>query len=146
MSENFEPCIVAFCCQYCSYSAADLAGSMRLSYPPNVKVVLVPCTGRVDPLHILRTIENGADGVCVAGCLEGDCHFLEGNFKAKKRVAYVQRILSEAGVEGARVRMFNIAASDGPGFAEAARIMTETIRALGPNPLSIKTEKMSEEL
>ncbi|MEW6327557.1 MAG: hydrogenase iron-sulfur subunit [Thermodesulfobacteriota bacterium] len=146
MTGRFEPRIVAFCCQYCSYSAADLAGSMRLSYPPNVKVVLVPCTGRVDPLHILRAIEDGADGVYVAGCLEGDCHFLEGNFKAKKRVAYVQRILSECGVEATRVRMFNIAASDGPGFAEAAIIMTETIRALGPNPLAAKNEKMAEEL
>lgn len=96
--------------------------------------------------HILRAIEYGADGVCVAGCLEGDCHFPEGNLKAKKRVAYVQRILNEAGVERMRVRMFNIAASDGPGFAEAARMMTETIRVLGPNPLLTKNEKMAEEL
>ncbi len=135
MSEDFEPQIVAFCCQYCAYTAADLAGSMRLSYPPNVKIILVPCSGRVDPLQILKTIEDGADGVYVAGCLEGDCHFLTGNFKAKKRMVYLQGLLEEAAFEKERVRMFNIAASDGPGFARAAEVMTETVRQLGPNPL-----------
>ncbi len=144
MSENFEPQIVAFCCQYCSYTAADLAGSMRLSYPPNVKIVLVPCSGRVDPAHILKVIEEGADGVYVAGCLEGDCHFLAGNFKAKKRMLYLQGILEEVGFEKERVRMFNIAASDGPGFAQAATEMTETIRQLGPNPLKDVNKAVKE--
>lgn len=100
-----------------------------------MKVVLVPCTGRLDPLHLLKAFEGGVDGIYVAGCMEGDCHFLSGNLKAKKRVAYLQKILEEAGLEKDRVRMFNISASDGPGFACAAEMMTEQIRKLGANPI-----------
>lgn len=108
---------------------------MRLSYPPNVKVILVPCTGRVDIIHLLRAIEDGADGVYVAGCLEGGCHFLTGNIKAKKRVQYVKQILQEIGLEPERVEMYNLEASDGPRFAHIAAEMTERIRKLGPSPL-----------
>jgi coenzyme F420-reducing hydrogenase delta subunit len=86
MSDAFEPTIIAFCCKYCAYAAADLAGSMRLSYPPNIKISQVPCTGRVDIAHLLKAIDDGADGVYVAGCMEGDCHFVSGNLKARKRV------------------------------------------------------------
>jgi coenzyme F420-reducing hydrogenase delta subunit len=107
---------------------------LRLSYPANIKIVKVPCTGRVDVILILKAIENGADGVCVVGCLEGDCHFLTGNLKAKKRVEYAKQLLDEAGIGGGRVEMYNLSAADGPRFAEVAREMTKKIMALGPNP------------
>lgn len=136
--EEFSPKIIAFCCQYCAYAAADLAGSMRLQYAPNIRIVLVPCTGRVDIIHLLRAIEDGADGVYVAGCLEGGCHFIKGNIKAKKRVAYIRKMLDEIGIEQDRVRMFNLSASDAPEFARVAKMMTEKIRALGPNPIKGK--------
>ena len=108
---------------------------MRLNYPPNVRIVNVPCTGRVDMLHLLKAIETGADGVYVAGCLEGECHFRNGNIKAKRRVMAVKEILKEVGMEPDRVEMFNISASDGARFAEVAREMTERIRSLGPSPI-----------
>ncbi len=134
--KGFEPQILAFCCKYCAYAAGDLAGSMRLNYPVNVKIIQVPCTGRVDMLHLLRAIEEGADGVYVAGCLEGECHFLEGNLKTKKKVAAVRKLLAEAGIEPERVRMFNLSSAMGPRFAEIATEMTETIRQLGPTPIT----------
>ena len=137
MSETFEPTIIAFCCKYCAYAAADLAGSMRLSYPSNVKVSQVPCTGRVDIVHLLRAIEDGADGVYVAGCLEGDCHFVSGNLKARQRVEYVKRTLEDLGIEPERVEMFNLSSAMGPRFAEIANEMTERIRNLGPSPVRI---------
>jgi len=111
---------------------------MRLQYPTNIRVVLVPCTGRVDVIHLLRAIEEGADGVYVAGCLEGDCHYINGNLKAKKRVARVKQILTNLGIEPERVEMYNLSAADGPRFAEIAREMTERIRGLGPSPIQIE--------
>lgn len=133
--EGYVPRIIAFCCQYCAYAAADLAGVMRLKYSPSIRIVLVPCTGRVDVIHLLRAIEDGADGVYVAGCLEGGCHFVEGNFKAKRRVMFVKNLLSEIGIEEERIEMFNLSAADGSRFAEIANEMTERIKALGPSPL-----------
>lgn len=135
MTDPFEPRILAYCCRYCAYAAADLAGSMRLSYPPNVKVIQVPCTGRVDILFLLRAIEDGADGVYVAGCLEGECHFLEGNLRARKRVNYVKRLLTEIGIEPERVEMFNLSSAMGPRFAEIAQEMTQRVKSLGPSPV-----------
>jgi F420-non-reducing hydrogenase iron-sulfur subunit len=126
-----EPLIVAFCCMYCAYAAADAAGSMRLTYPANVHVILVPCSGRVDELFILQAFENGADGVYVAGCEEGSCHFVNGNLRAKKRVGAVKKLLSEIGLEPERVEMFHISASQGGLFAKVARDMTGRIRSLG---------------
>lgn len=108
---------------------------MRLTYPPNVRIVNVPCTGRVDMMHLLKAIETGADGVYVAGCMEGECHFRNGNIKAKRRVMAVKKILQDVGLEPERVEMFHVSASDGPRFAAIAREMTERIRALGPSPL-----------
>jgi len=137
MTEPFEPRILAYCCKYCAYAAADLAGSMRLFYPPNVKVIQVPCTGRVDILHLLRAIEDGADGVYVAGCMEGECHFMEGNLKARKRVNYVKKVLEEIGIEPQRVAMFNLSSAMGPRFAEIATEMTQRVKALGPNPVNV---------
>ena len=110
---------------------------MRLSYPSSVKVIQVPCSGRVDILHLLKAIEDGADGVYVAGCLEGECHFLSGNLKAKKRVQYVKKALEELGIEPERVEMFNLSAGEGPRFAEIALEMANRIKQLGPSPVRL---------
>ncbi len=110
---------------------------MRLNYPSNVKIIIVPCTGRVDVIHVLKALEEGADGVFVAGCLEGDCHYQTGNLRAKKRVTYVQQILDQIGIGTERVAMYNLSAGEGPRFAEIAREMTEKVRELGPSPIRI---------
>lgn len=141
--ETFEPRIVAFCCYYCAYGAADMAGSMRLKYPPNVKIIRLPCSGKSDVLYLLRAFEDGADGVYVAGCEEGSCHFIEGNFRAKKRVQYAKKILDEIGIGGERLEMYNMSTSAGPRFAEVAIEMTGKIRELGPSPIN-KKGKVSE--
>lgn len=142
--ENFEPVIVAFCCHYCAYTAADMAGSQRLSYPPNVNIIRVPCSGKVDAIHIMKAFEKGADGVYVAGCLEGDCHFKNGNLKAARRVTYVQNLLEEIGVESDRLEMVLMSAGMGDRFADTALRFTEKIRKLGPSP--IKSAGLSEAL
>ncbi len=108
---------------------------MRLSYPPEVKVLQVPCTGRVDIIHLLNAIEDGADGVYVAGCLEGECHYLTGNIKTRKKVEYVKKTLQEIGVEPERVEMYNLSSAQGQRFAEIANEVTEKIRKLGPSPV-----------
>jgi coenzyme F420-reducing hydrogenase delta subunit len=113
---------------------------MRLSYPHNIKIIRVPCTGKVDVLHLLRAFEKGADGAYVVGCMEGDCHFTSGNFRARKRVAQVQRLLDTIGIGGERVQMYNLASSEGPRFAQIASEMTERITALGPNPIKAQVK------
>ncbi len=133
--KNFEPEIIAFCCHYCAYGAADLAGSMRLNYPANVKIIKMPCTGKVDILYLLKAFEQGVDGVYVAGCLEGNCHFIDGNIKARRRVDRAKKILDEIGLGGERLQMYNMSASMGPKFAEVATKMTEAIKKLGRSPL-----------
>jgi coenzyme F420-reducing hydrogenase delta subunit len=121
MSMNeFEPKIIAFCCEYCGYAAADMAGSLRLAYPANIKVIKVPCTGRIDVLTVIKTFENGIDGILLFGCLEGSCHFVEGNLRAKRRIAYVRELLNECGIGGDRVAMFNTSAAMGVQFAQYA--------------------------
>ena len=132
---NFEPLIAVFSCHYCSYAAADLAGSSRIQYPPNIRVIKIPCTGRVSVNHILRALECGADGVYVAGCLEGTCHFISGNFKAKQRVKHTRKLLSEINMDPERVQMYFMSAAEGAKFANVAKEMTETIKELGPSPL-----------
>jgi len=112
---------------------------MRLRYPTNIKIIKVPCSGRVAIIHMLKALEEGADGVIVAGCLEGDCHYQSGNLRAKKRVIYVKEILDSIGIDGERVAMYNLSAGEGPRFAEIAREMTDKVRELGPSP--IKTAK-----
>jgi len=108
---------------------------MRLTYPTNIKIIRVPCTGKVDILHILRAFEKGADGVYAVGCMEGDCHYSSGNFRARKRVAQAKQMLDTIGVGGERVEMFNMASSEGPQFAEVAVKMVDKIKKLGPNPI-----------
>jgi F420-non-reducing hydrogenase iron-sulfur subunit len=117
---------------------------MRLDYPPNVKIIKVPCTGRVDVIHILKALEDGADGVMVAGCLEGDCHYQSGNLRAKKRVTYVQNILDQIGFGAERVAMYNLSAGMGVRFAEIAREITEKVKELGPNPIRSAREASGE--
>jgi F420-non-reducing hydrogenase iron-sulfur subunit len=110
---------------------------MRLNYPTNVKILKLPCSGRAEIIHLMKALEDGADGVFVAGCLEGDCHYQLGNLRAKKRVAYVKEILDQVGIGSERITMYNLSAGQGPRFAEIAREMTEKIRQLGPNPIKL---------
>lgn len=133
--------IVGFCCHYCAYAAADLAGSLRLQYPPSVNVVKLPCTGKLDVLMVLDAFEHGADGVMVAGCMEGDCHYQLGNLNAKRRVNYVKRLLQEIGLEPERVRMFNMSSAMAKRWADAVTEMDEAVRKLGPNPLRANSEQ-----
>jgi coenzyme F420-reducing hydrogenase delta subunit len=133
--EAYEPKVVAFCCTYCAYSAADLAGSMRLKYAPNVRVVKILCSGKIDAVLLLKAFEDGADAVYVAGCEIGDCHFLKGNLSAIRTVAHAKHLLAEVGLEPERLEFFGISASDGPRFAQRADEMTERARRMGPNPL-----------
>ena len=132
---GWRPKIVAFCCHYCAYTAADLAGAARLEYSPAVEIVRLPCTGKVDVIHILKAFEAGADGVYVAGCLDGDCHFINGNLRAKPRVAAAKRLLAEAGIEPERLDMFQLSAAEGDRFRQIADEMTERITKLGPSPV-----------
>jgi len=129
---DFEPKIIAFCCHYCAYAAADLAGVLRLKYPPNVHIIRLPCTGRLDSLYLLKAFEVGADGVMVAGCLEGSCHFITGNLRETKRVLAVKNLLERLDIEKERLEFFNLSSAQGERFAQIAREMTERIRALGP--------------
>jgi len=108
---------------------------MRLSYPTNIKVIKVPCTGKVDILYLMKTFQNGADGVYVAGCMEGDCHYLTGNLRARKRVEYTKKILEDIGIGGDRLEMYNMSAAEGPRFVEVANEMMEKIQKLGPSPV-----------
>jgi F420-non-reducing hydrogenase iron-sulfur subunit len=135
MSEAYDPKVLAFCCQWCSYSGADLAGSLRLQYPPNIRIILVPCTGRVDIIHVLQSFEEGADAVFISGCHDGDCHYDTGNYRAKNRVPRIKQILKDVGLGPERFEMFQVAASEGGKFAQAATEMTERALKLGPNPV-----------
>ena len=132
---DFPLQIVAYCCQHCAYAAADLAGGLRLQYSPKIKIVQLPCTGRLDVLMVLHTLENGADGVMVAGCLPGNCHYLDGNTNARRRVDHIQALLKQINLEPGRVRMFNMSAAMASQFVAAATEMTEQISNLGPSPL-----------
>jgi F420-non-reducing hydrogenase iron-sulfur subunit len=143
--DNGEPRILAFCCHYCAYAAADLAGSMRLQYPPNVRVLRLPCTGKVDVGQIILAFERGVDGVIVAGCLEGGCHFQEGNLRAKKRVALAREVLAEAGIDPERLEMFNLSSADAPTFASIVDLMTRRLKELGPSPLRKAARREPEE-
>lgn len=134
-AEPYEPKVLAFCCVYCAYTAADLAGSLRLEYATNVRVVHILCSGKIDAVFLLKAFEDGADAVYVAGCNMGDCHFLEGNLSAIRTVAHAKHLLAEIGLEPERLEFFHIAASEGPLFAQRADEMTERARRLGPNPL-----------
>ncbi|HUL44857.1 MAG TPA: hydrogenase iron-sulfur subunit [Bacteroidota bacterium] len=128
----FEPRIVAFFCNWCSYSGADLAGVSRIKSPPNIRIVRVMCSGRVDPTFIMKALSLGADGVLIGGCHPGDCHYAEGNYKILRRMAMLKPVLKAFGIEEQRVRLEWISASEGEKFARVAKEFTEQIRSLGP--------------
>jgi F420-non-reducing hydrogenase iron-sulfur subunit len=132
--EEFEPTIIAFCCNWCSYAGADLAGVSRLQYPPNLRIIRVMCSGMVHPNLVIDALTKGADGVVICGCHPGDCHYLEGNLKAENRKEAIELMLEDFGLEPERFRLEWVSASEGPRFAEVARDMTETLRSLGPSP------------
>jgi F420-non-reducing hydrogenase iron-sulfur subunit len=129
---SFEPKIVGILCNWCSYAGADLAGTARIQYAPNLRVVRVMCSGRVDPSFVMEALRCGADGVMIAGCHPGDCHYQNGNHKTMRRFALLRRVLDQLGVEPARVRLEWVSASEGDRFADLVNDMTEQVRELGP--------------
>ncbi len=135
MKAPFEPKILAFCCNWCAYSGADLAGTSRLQYPPNVKIVRVMCSGRIDPGHIFRAFETGVDGILVAGCHPGECHYISGNERAEERVETAKAVAEIIGIGEDRIRLEWISASEGLRFAEVIEDFIKEIRAKGPNPV-----------
>jgi coenzyme F420-reducing hydrogenase delta subunit len=135
---GWEPRILAFLCNWCSYAGADLAGVSRIQYPPNVRVIRVPCSGRVNPMFILRALQQGLDGVLVSGCHPGDCHYLTGNYLARRRFLVLARLLDFCGFEPGRVRFSWVSASEGQKFADVVRQVTDEIRGLGPATRMVK--------
>ncbi|MGB5932547.1 MAG: hydrogenase iron-sulfur subunit [Anaerolineae bacterium] len=135
MNEDFEPKIVAFLCNWCAYMGADLAGTSRIQYPPNVRIIRMMCSGAVDPVYVIKPLLDGADGVLIGGCHPGDCHYQEGNYKARRRVAILKNILRQMGFDEERVWLRWISASEGQVFAETVTEMVEALKEKGPNPL-----------
>jgi F420-non-reducing hydrogenase iron-sulfur subunit len=132
---DYEPTIVAFLCNWCTFTAADLAGTSRLSYPPNVKIVRMMCSGMVDPKYVIKAFLEGADGVFIGGCWPGDCHYINGNYKARRRVALLTEILKQFGIGEERLWLRWVAASEGNMFQEVIDEMTKKLKELGPSPL-----------
>jgi F420-non-reducing hydrogenase iron-sulfur subunit len=145
-NNDLGPRIVGFLCNWCAYTGADLAGVSRMKSAPNLRIIRVMCTGRVDPSFILRAFQLGADGVLVAGCHPGDCHYQEGNFKALRRVLLLKRILRQCGIDERRLRLEWISASEGEKFAKVSTEFTEEVRALGPLRLEVPEEVFAEEM
>ena len=132
MKEKFEPNIIGFLCNWCSYAGADLAGTSRIQYPPNLKVIRVMCSGRVNPIFVINALQQGADGVLIGGCHPGDCHYERGNYLARRRMAVLKKLLEHTGIDPNRVRMTWVSAAEGNKFAEVVKEVTEDIRKLGP--------------
>ena len=132
---GFEPQIVAFTCNWCSYAAADLAGTSRIPYPSNVRIIRVMCTGMIDPIYVLRAFESGFDGVLLAGCHMGDCHYISGNVRAEERTAKLRKLLHTLGLEDERLKLEWISAAEGGGFAETIKEYVAQLKELGPSLL-----------
>jgi len=132
--KRFEPFIITFCCNWCSYAGADLAGTSRIQYPPNIRIIRIMCSGMIHPNLIISTLQKGADGVLVCGCHIGDCHYLDGNTKAQRRAEAIDMLLKDLGMEPDRFHLEWISASEGQRFGEVMRSFTEKIRPLGPSP------------
>ncbi|MBW2391742.1 MAG: hydrogenase iron-sulfur subunit [Deltaproteobacteria bacterium] len=130
---EFEPTIIAFVCNWCTYTAADLAGTSRLAYPPNVRMIRMMCTGMVDPKYVIKALLEGADAVLISGCHPGDCHYINGNYKARRRVKLLKEILPRFGFEEDRLKLTWIGASEGVDFAATIKEMVDQVKALGPN-------------
>lgn len=133
-SQSFEPLIITFCCNWCSYAGADLAGVSRIQYPPNIRIIRVMCSGMVHPNLVVDAFTKGADGVLICGCHPGDCHYLEGNLKAEARADAIKLMMQDFGIEEERFRLEWVSASEGPRFARAATDMVSQVRKLGPSP------------
>ena len=140
---EFEPRIVAFCCNWCTYAAADLAGTSRVHYPPNVRIVRVMCSGMVNPIYVLKAFEGGADGVLIAGCHLADCHYLDGPVKCDNMVDKLRKMLHVLGLEDERLRREMISTSEGVLFARVIKEMVEQLKKLGPSPFKVKTEALA---
>jgi F420-non-reducing hydrogenase iron-sulfur subunit len=136
---GFEPLILGFACNWCTYAGADLAGTSRIQYPPNLRMIRVMCSGRVDPTFILKAFSRGVDGVLIGGCHPGDCHYMEGNYKAQRRIHMLRKMLSDFGIEPERLRLEWVSASEGARFAEVVADFTKTIKELGPLKKDAKT-------
>ncbi len=137
MTAEYEPKLVGFLCNWCSYAGADLAGVSRFQYPPNLRVIRVMCSGRVHPAYILEAFKDGADGVLIAGChIPTDCHYISGNFKAQRRVAMVKKLMEQLGIEPERLRLEWISAAEGDKFAKTIRDMTADLKRLGPSTVA----------
>ncbi len=137
-NENWEPKIVAFVCNWCTYAGADLAGISRIQYPPNVRLIRLPCSGRVNPFYVVKALQEGADGVLVSGCHPGECHYLTGNLSARRKFAMLKRFLSYIGIEADRTMFTWISASEGEKFANVIKGVTERVKALGPATKMVK--------
>jgi F420-non-reducing hydrogenase iron-sulfur subunit len=137
MVKEFEPNILGFLCNWCSYAGADLAGTSRMKYPSNLKSIRVMCSGRVDPAFVLEAFRKGVDGVLIAGCNPGDCHYQSGNYKTNRRVKLLKKLLEELGIDPKRVRFEYVSASEGQKFATVVTEFVAEIKQLGPNPLII---------
>lgn len=143
--DDFEPKIIGFLCNWCSYAGADLAGVSRIQYPPNIRIIRVMCSGRIDPAFVLEAFKDGADGVLIAGChLPSDCHYISGNFKALRRITLLKKVLQDFGIEPERVRLEWVSASEGDRFAAVVKEMVQEIKKLGPNPLKKNGGKLSD--
>jgi len=140
---KFEPKIVAFLCNWCSYTGADLAGTSRMKYAHNIRIIRVMCSGRVDPTFVLKSFREGADGVLICGCHPGDCHYHEGNYKCLRRYKFIKKYLGQMGIDENRIRLEWISASEGKQFAELADEMTEQVEALGPCRVRTVMENVS---
>ena len=140
---EFEPQIVAFCCNWCTYAAADLAGTSRVHYPPNVRIVRVMCSGMVNPIYILKAFEGGADGVLVAGCHHSDCHYIDGPVKCDATVDNLRKVLHVLGLGDERLRRELVAASEGVVFAQIIKEMVEQLKKIGPSPFKARTEALA---
>lgn len=135
--EDYEPNIIGFLCNWCSYAGADLAGTSRIKYPTNIKIIRVMCTGRVEPVFILESIKNGADGVLVSGCHFGECHYKSGNYKANRRIKLIKKFLEEMGINPNRVKFEFVSASEGNKFASIVTEFVEELKELGPLTLNL---------
>jgi len=138
---EWQPKIIAFLCNWCSYAGADLAGTSRLQYPPSIRIIRVPCSGRINPIYIINALMDGADGVMVSGCHPGDCHYLAGNLFARRRFTVLKQMLNTVGVEPERVQFTWVSASEGNRFAEVVREVTAKIAKLGPNPIFTEADR-----
>ncbi len=136
--DEFQPKIMTFLCNWCSYAGADLAGVSRIQYPPNTRVIRVPCSGRVNPLYILKCLQDGYDGVLVSGCHPGDCHYISGNYVARRKFAILKKTLEFMGIEPDRVQFSWVSAGEGEKFSQVISRVTETVKALGPAKKLVK--------